>query len=137
MRRRCGDCGGACDRKSVVLGEIARLGATGAEGLFEAPRRLFVDVLVERPRRRTRLEDALDGGVFERAEACRVGERGVDVGGAESSAKQKDGSRLMPPDPGRSSAEEAKEGGGTVAHALERDGEVLEINRALATRSGV
>lgn len=66
-----------------------------------------------------------------------MGERGVDVSGAKAGAKKQDAACLMPPDARRAGAEKAEEGGGALAHALERDGELCEIDGALASGRGV
>lgn len=134
MRRQCGRGGRSRDRKSVVLGEVARLGATLAECLFESTSRLLGDVLVERPWRRARLDDALDGCVLERAEARGVGERSVDVGGAEPGAKEENAARLVAPNAWRAGAQQTEEGGSALAHALECAGEAIEIDRTLSAR---
>ena len=101
------------------------------ERVGDAPHGLLRDVLVERARRRARSEDALDGVVLEGAEGGRVTECGVEVVGGEALAEQEDLARLVSPDPRRPGAHEAEEAGGVLAHLLEGDAQLIEIDGAL------
>jgi hypothetical protein len=103
-----------------------------AEGLFEATSGLLGDVLIEGPRRRACRDDALDGGAFEGAEARGVREGGVEIERVEACTELKDAAGLMSPDARGTCAEEAEEARGAFAHALEGDGELIEVDRALA-----
>jgi hypothetical protein len=70
-----------------------------AEHGIDAARGLFGDVFVEGAQGMAAGQDALDGGDFERAEACGVGERSVDGCGVVASAEQEDLSGVVRPDP--------------------------------------
>ena len=121
--------------EAVVLGEVAWLGARMAERVGDAAGGLGGDVLVERARGGAGGEDALDGLMVEGAVERGVLERGGEVVGGEALAKQEDLACLVPPDPRRSSAHEAEEARGVLAHLLEGEAELVEIHRALAPRS--
>jgi hypothetical protein len=69
----------AAPGQRVVLGEIARSRLAAAEQGLDAIDRLRGDVLVECAGRGTRLQDARDGVVIERAEGSRVMERGDQI----------------------------------------------------------
>ena len=61
-----------------------------------------------------------------------MSERAVDVGGGVALAEQQDLTGLMAPDPRRAEAHRTKEGGRALAHSLEGDVELVEIDRALS-----
>src|SRR5271166_4642553 len=120
------------ERQEVVLGEVARLGPGLPEGLFEPARHVLGDVLVEGARRGPSGQDALDGEVLEGSERCGVSECTVEVGGVVALAQQQDLTSLMTPDPWRAEAHQTKKVGRALAHSLEGDVELIEIDGALS-----
>lgn len=124
-------------RESVVLGEVARGGARLAEREGDAADSLLGDVLVEGARGGASGEDARDSVGVEGAKAGGVAESGVEVGRRVALAEEQDLARLMSPDAHRSPAHELEEGGGVLSHLLEGDAELVEIDRALASRGRV
>ena len=114
-----------------------RGGALRAERLLEAARGVLGNVLVERARRRARLEDSRDGAVLERAEPRGVCERGVEVRGRVARAEHEDDARLVAPDPRWPRAEQPEERDPARPQALEHGGELIEIHRGLAARRRV
>ena len=74
--------------QAVVLGEVARLGASHAQLAFESAGGVLRDVLVERARSVSRLEDSQDGLVSERSEARGMTECRVDVLGGVALAQE-------------------------------------------------
>lgn len=85
------------------------------------------DVLVERARRRARLEDALDRGVLVGAKLSRMAEREIDVFRAVALSQQQDLTRLCGPDPWPAETHRSKEVGGRFAHTHVRLMELLEV----------
>ena len=94
------------------------------------------DVLVERAWRRTRSEDALDGGVLERAERRGVTERAVEFVGGVALAQEQDLVGLGGSDAWRPQAHETEELGRALTHVGERDAELIEIDRAHSAAGG-
>lgn len=82
-------------------------------------------------------DDALDGSGLEGAIGGGVTERCVEIGGVETLAQEQDLARLMPPNSGRSSAHEVEESLRALAHLLEGDAELVEIERAPSRRARV
>jgi hypothetical protein len=75
--------------------------------------------------------------MLERAEPRGVRERGVEILGGVAGAQQEDAARLVPPDARRPRAQQPEEGGTARAQTFERDGELIEIEGALAARRRV
>lgn len=65
-------------RQAIVLRQVTRLGALGAQLDRESESSFFSDVFVQSARRVTGLDDALDGFECEGAEACGMTEGVVD-----------------------------------------------------------
>lgn len=65
-------------RQAIVLGQITRLSALGAQLDREPASSFFSDVLVQGARRVTGFDDALDGFERECAEACGMTESVVE-----------------------------------------------------------
>lgn len=122
----------AGDRQTVVLGEIARLGARVTERLLDMARGVFGDVLVEGARHRTRGEDTLDGAMLEGAEGGGVAKCRVDIVGAKALPQEQDLTGLTAPNAGSAEAHQAEEGGGALAHALEGDLDLVQVDGAPA-----
>jgi hypothetical protein len=74
----------------------------------------------------------LDGAVLEGAEPRCMSERGVEIVGGVAGAQNEDAPCLVSPDARGPGGEQPEEHGGTLAHALERSGELVEIDGALA-----
>lgn len=72
--------------------------------------------------------------MLEGAEARGVSERGVEIGGVVAGAQDEDAARLVAPDARGPGGEQPEEGGGAFSEALERGGELVEIDRAPAAR---
>lgn len=72
--------------------------------------------------------------MLEGAEPRRVAERGVEIVGGVAGAQNEDAPRLVAPDARWPGGEQSKEHGRALAHALERSGELVEIDGALAAR---
>jgi len=107
------------------------------ERFFEPSCGVLGDVLVERARQGARREDAFDGGVVARAERRGVAERAIDLVGSVARAQEQDLARLGAPDAWRPEAHQAKELGGVLAHVVERDVELVEVDGAPSLRRGV
>ena len=107
------------------------------EGFFEPSRGVLGDVLVERARQGARGEDALDGGMVARAERRGVAERAFDLVGGVALAQEQDLARLRAPDPRWPEAHQAKELGGVLAHVVERDVELVEVDGTASLRRRV
>lgn len=105
--------------------------------LLDALRGILGDVLVERARHRARRKDALDGGALESTERSGVSECEIDLFGAVALAQEQDLPCLPRPRARRASTDEAEELGGALAHAVESDAELIEIDGALALRRRV
>ncbi len=69
--------------------------------------------------------------MLEGAEARRVAEGSVEIVGGEALAQQDDLPGLVSPDPRRARAHEAEEAGSVLAHLVEGDAELVEIDGAL------
>ena len=109
-----------------------------AEGCFEPASRVFGDVLVERAWQRSRGEDALDGGVVACAERRGMTERAIDLVGVVALAQEQDLARMRAPHARRvDEAHQAKELGRVPAHVVERDVELIEIDRGPTLRRWV
>jgi hypothetical protein len=104
------------------------------ERLLDASRGLLGDVLVERARHRARGEDALDGTMVEGTEGGCVSERGVDVDSAEALAQEQDLAGLRAPDARCSETHQPEEFRRALAHCLEGELDLIEIDRTLALR---
>ena len=63
-----------------------------------------------------------------------MSERAVESFGGVSLSEQQDLSRLRPPDARGALAHQAKELGGALAHALESETELVQVDRALSLR---
>lgn len=107
------------------------------EGLFESPRGVFGNVLIERARQGARSEDALDGGKVARAERCGMTERAIDLIGGVALPQQQDLAGLCAPDPRGTQTHQPKEFRRMMADVAERDVDLIEIDRALALWRGV
>lgn len=105
-----------------------------AKRLLDAPGGILGDVLVERSRHRACGEDAFDGGTFERTERSGVSECRIDLLGAVALAQEQDLPRLPRPNSRGTSADEAEEVSGALAHAVEGDAELIEIDGGLSLR---
>lgn len=128
---------GSGERQAVVLSEIARLGARLSEGLLDASRVRFGDVLVERARRGACGEDALDGGEIEGAVVGRVAERSVDLLGRVALSKEQHLPRLRGPHARRTEAHHAKEPRRVVAHVHESHVDLIEVDGCVPPRRGM
>lgn len=82
-------------------------------------------------------DDALDSARLGGAVGGGMTERGVEIARVEAFAEQEDLSRLVSPHARRSRAHHAEEVRGTVAHLLEGDAELVEVERALSLRRRV
>jgi len=107
------------------------------ERVFEMPRGVLGDVLIEGARQGARGEDALDGGVVARAERRGMAERAIDLIGGVALAQEQDLARLRTPDPGRPLAHQAEELGRQLAHVAKCDVDLIEIDRALPLGRGM
>src|ERR1700742_5233117 len=107
------------------------------ERFFEPSCGVLGDVLVERARQRSRGEDALDGGVIARTERGGMTEREIDLVGGVALAQKQDLAGLRAPDPRWTEAHQAEEFGRALAHVVEGDVELVEIDRAATIRRGV
>jgi hypothetical protein len=124
-------------RAGVVLGQVAWLGAREPERLLDASRGVLGDVLVERTWLGAGREDALDGGMLERAERGRMPEGALELLGGVPLAKQQDSSCLPGPRPRSTATDESEELGGALAHAVEGDAKLIEIDGTLSLGWGV
>jgi hypothetical protein len=107
------------------------------ERFFEPSRGVLGDILVERARQGARGEDALDGGVVARAERRGVAERAIDLVGGIALAQEQNLARLRAPDARRPEAHQAEELRGVLAHIVERDVELVEVDGTAPLRRGM
>jgi hypothetical protein len=70
--------------------------------------------------------------VLEGSERRGVSESTVDIGRVVALAQQQDLTTLMTPDPRRAEAHQTKEVGRALAHSLEGDVELVEIDGAIS-----
>jgi hypothetical protein len=107
------------------------------ERFFEPTRGVLGDVLVERARQGARGEDALDGGVVPRTERRGVAERAIDLVGGIALAQEQDLARLRAPDARWAEAHQTEELGGVLAHVVEREVELVEVDGTASLWRGV
>lgn len=125
------------DGQVVVLGEVARCGAHGAEGLGETLGGGLRDVLVEGAGAAARHQNALDGSDVEGAVERGVGQRGVEIRGVVALAQEQDAAGVMGPVARRRAGGESNEVVRALAHLLKRGAELVEIGRPVASRARV